>query len=460
MRPLSDFLQHNAFSELHNTIVQGPSGPVRIVFCKHEYLSWPDISKMGPIILISGNSDAVPCVDNPPSNVLHWFCGNLLVKTPRATCIPIGLENAVPCARPDHGVVWPRASNRIEILKRLEPMSPKSFVLANFSIGTNPSFRQRIADLCRANASIDWFDTLDMETFLRKIPDYEAVVCPDGNGPDTHRVWEVLYAKRIALVFSQNLYSTLYKDYPVALLKPNDLLDETLLRAKIDDAKRRSFDNLYMDVWKQRIRMSAEEYKLRHISGPHAEYATHQPVLHHILSKTNGSILELGCGDSSTELISLFSKKYNRTAISIDSNPRFFQGYKDKYQTDKHSFVLTSDWDATLRTYANQTYDVVFIDHGSWESRAYAFRLFRYKTKYLILHDCDYFPEHNLLGTCILPFQDQNERGLRDYDSEVTHWREYFPKVFQYKTGPPTLLASMTEECADEINFEAESVAI
>ena len=64
------------------------------------------------------------------------------------------------------------------------------------------------------------------------------------------------------------------------------------------------------------------KYILKQDSNP---YYTHQPVLHTLLSKTSGSILELGCGEGSTELIHKFSEKYNRRVVSIESNKQWLQ---------------------------------------------------------------------------------------------------------------------------------------
>ena len=212
----------------------------------------------------------------------------------------------------------------------------------------------------------------------------------------------------------------------------------------------------------QSIRGKAYAYALRHNTGPYAEYATHQPVLLHAVRETfntNGPILELGCGHSSTELLHLISEKYKRKVISVESDRSFFESFRDKYATDYHSFVFASNWTTTLKTLSKEVYDVVFIDHGSFESRAVAFRLFKNST-FLVLHDCDYLPEHNLLGTCSERFRDKDHRGSRDYSNEIQFWHEYFPIHFAYKTGPPTLLASPTRNCSAEIDFTQNIVML
>lgn len=452
------FLQHNAFSSLHNE----RSGSCLFYFSKHELLNWADIAGLGRVILISGNTDESITSVSLPDNVVHWFVGNSLVQHPKVTCIPLGLENAVPCSREDHGVVWPRAGPRITTLQGLQTTTATHFCLANFTVDTNPTIRKPLADICKSLSYVKYYESLSMTEFLTMIPEYEAVVCPEGNGPDTHRVWEVLYAGRIPIVFRADLYETLYKQFPVVVCSLDDLQNEERLRAKVTAAKSKDFDRslLFMDAWKTRIRSMAYSYGLRHNTGPYAEYATHQPVLLHAVRQTletNGPILELGCGESSTELLHLISEKYNRRVISVESNASFYETFRRKFSSPLHTFVFASTWDETLRDLARSTYDVVFIDHGSFESRAVAFRLFKAST-FLVLHDCDYLPEHGLLGSCSERFVDQHNRGSRDYSNEIQHWHEYFPVTFAYKTGPPTLLASPSRECTTSIDFTSNIV--
>lgn len=458
-----DFLYHNQFSLLHNTRV----GTVTILFYKHELIDWAHIATSGTVALITGNSDdPVTDVGPLPPNVVHWFAGNALISHPRLTCIPLGLENASECRRADHGVVWPRGVERVRLLQQVteESTSRRKLVLANFSVGTNPAHRRRIADTCRRVSHIDWYDELPMHQFLSKVVDYDAVVCPEGNGKDTHRVWEVLYLRRIPIVFSEELYRTLYHQYPIVLATTCDLEDEACLRDKIRVAATKSFDNLMWNhQWTQLIHKQITEmltkFTLSHQLGPNAEFATHQPVLLRVLRETTGNVLELGCGNGSTPLIHAFSVKYGRTVVSVDSDASFVNMFS-KYKSDLHSFQVSRNWTQTLTECAKRSWDVVLIDHGSWESRAEAFRLLKPVAKYLVLHDCDYFPEHGLLGRSIHKLVDEADRGQRDYSSDVAYSKEYFPIQFKYRTGPPTLLASDTLSCDFDIDFSQDVVDV
>jgi hypothetical protein len=67
---------------------------------------------------------------------------------------------------------------------------------------------------------------------------------------------------------------------------------------------------------------------------------------------------------------------------------------------------------------------------------------------YVIVHDCDYFPEHGLFGSVVRPLLGPHDRGERNYDQVFSSWREFFPpEPWPFRqTGPPTLLGSNLHE--------------
>jgi hypothetical protein len=202
-------------------------------------------------------------------------------------------------------------------------------------------------------------------------------------------------------------------------------------------------------------------FELKHTINP---YYTHQPVLYTMLKQTSGPILELGCGDGSTELIHLFGEKYNRKIITVESNLEWMNKYKSKYENDNHKFIFTDhnieSWNKTSDTFKENQWGLVFIDQGFWEARAYSFTQLKNNSDYLILHDCDFFPQNNLLGKNIEQFIDKNNRGKRDYGTDIKYWTEYYPIIFTGPTGPPTLLASQKYNCNIQVDFNQYYVEI
>lgn len=202
-------------------------------------------------------------------------------------------------------------------------------------------------------------------------------------------------------------------------------------------------------------------YKLRQ---EESAFYTHQPVLYKALELSTGPVLELGCGEGSTELLHRYCAKHNRELVSVESDHSWMSPYIAKLHSPFHKFEYTSDWWSATDRFAEKRWGLVFIDQNTWEGRAYAFKKLKYSADYLVLHDCDYFPANGLLGKEITPLQGQHDVGERNWDSDVKYWKEFYPLKFmcwagKVYTGPPTLLASELYPCKDiAVDFNMTTV--
>jgi len=181
--------------------------------------------------------------------------------------------------------------------------------------------------------------------------------------------------------------------------------------------------------------------KLRHSEN---EYFTHQPVLYAAMMNSSGPVLELGCGEGSTPLLHELCEQQGRRLITIDNNREWFDKYHSEYATERHQFIFADNWIEVLTDdRLDMSWGVVFVDQSPWEARHLSIRLFGDSTQYLVLHDCDYFPENGVFGKCIRPIVNESDPGERDYGQHFQFWRELFPPApWKCRTGPPTLLAS------------------
>jgi hypothetical protein len=84
------------------------------------------------------------------------------------------------------------------------------------------------------------------------------VVCPAGNGVDTHRLWEVLYSNRIPITVKIGDFKIyeLYNKLPIVVLENmDDLLDLELIYKKYNQIKI-NYENIGMidfNYWKNKI---------------------------------------------------------------------------------------------------------------------------------------------------------------------------------------------------------------
>lgn len=253
-----NFLQLNKFTELHDG--------KRIFFCKTDFIvsDFDTISNLdNDIILITGNSD-YPITDQHlkilPKNVKKWYGQNILSNNNIVEPIPLGIENKIESFRNGHGIGYlERVTEKEILLNRKLNIKPKRKIYSNFQINTNYSHRNEVKQKCLISKFIDWEEPhLSLREFFDKILDYEMVVCPAGNGVDTHRLWEVLYSDRIPITIKTGNFKIyeMYKMFPIIILNSiNELNDGELINEKYNEIKRKHFDKKMLDCefWKNKI---------------------------------------------------------------------------------------------------------------------------------------------------------------------------------------------------------------
>jgi hypothetical protein len=84
------------------------------------------------------------------------------------------------------------------------------------------------------------------------------ILCPIGNGIDTHRVWEVLYAGRVPIVIKAGDYAIyeLYSQLPIVILEDiHDLANFQLIETAYSKVQSTRYNNelLLFNYWKKRI---------------------------------------------------------------------------------------------------------------------------------------------------------------------------------------------------------------
>ena len=166
-------------------------------------------------ILFSHNSDGNIDNINEVITILNcdklekWYAQNLCTDHYKLHLLPIGIANSM----------WPHGNLSIfddtNIINNLQNKTKK--VYFNFNIHTNWTKRQICYE--QLKNKLEWLQTLNPFDNMYRLKDYEFCICPEGNGVDTHRLWEALYLKVVPVVLKSKFTNSLMKNnLPLVIL--------------------------------------------------------------------------------------------------------------------------------------------------------------------------------------------------------------------------------------------------
>jgi hypothetical protein len=177
-------------------------------------------------IVVTHNSDYSTSMANLDINRnknMVWFSTNVDIIHPRIRPIPIGLEN-------------PEWHTNLQKNAKIEALSGNKYhqylCMAIFNPATHPS---RVAALnyfksqpwCKTRESING---TGFDEFLLTMYHSKFVVCPRGNGIDTHRLWETLYMGKIPVLERCHNVEILIRGYfPAVIVDSFEEVTEELL---------------------------------------------------------------------------------------------------------------------------------------------------------------------------------------------------------------------------------------
>lgn len=183
-----------------------------------------------------------------------WFGTNVEYEHPDLKPVPLGITNCT-----NESAVHPIYGDNslfFEVLK--EPIQKQHLLYMNFDTSTYPLERQPLQATLRGKPWVTEGTPQPTREgrhrFLQDIYNSKFVLCPRGNGVDSHRLWETLYMRSIPIVKRHPTHKGL-EDLPILFVNSWEELTEDYLEYKyLEMASRRwNFEKLKMGWWKQYI---------------------------------------------------------------------------------------------------------------------------------------------------------------------------------------------------------------
>ena len=127
---------------------------------------------------------------------LHIYTINCVVQHPMVTAVPIGFGDWSIEHLPTHP--------RPDVPRDIE-------LLAGFHVGTNAAKRQPCLDAMQTDPRALTGLTTSRPEFYDRIWRSKYVVCPEGEGHDTHRIYESIYFGAVPILLRGNPLTHMYE---------------------------------------------------------------------------------------------------------------------------------------------------------------------------------------------------------------------------------------------------------
>ncbi len=226
------------------------------IYCKTDYLRelfyLIKKTKVKNLNLVTHQSDvsiSSNSLNKLPENFSNWFTINKNLSSNKVISIPIGLAGNFS-KKNLHAKDF--NENRVPSFD-LKNKEQKIYI--NFNKNTNSYERNKALNILKNyhNAFISDAN-LTKDKYKEDLSKYAFVLCPWGNGFDTHRIWETLYSGSIPITKDHYSFEYLEK-LPVIIIKDYEDLYNLDLKNYIEKFNVDSFNlkKLYLNYWISKI---------------------------------------------------------------------------------------------------------------------------------------------------------------------------------------------------------------
>jgi hypothetical protein len=163
----------------------------------------------GPYVLITHNGDEginanhLSILEDP--NLIRWFGQNVEIEHPKLESIPIGLAN---------GEMERNEDIYIKLIREQEDKT--NLLYCNNTMWSHVGERAKCLEALNRNGLVN-SERVSIDVYLENIKKSYFAVSPDGNGVDTHKLWECLYLKTVPIV-TRSINSNFYSHLPILFI--------------------------------------------------------------------------------------------------------------------------------------------------------------------------------------------------------------------------------------------------
>jgi hypothetical protein len=218
----------------------------------HLWRGVPHPTKINDIVVM-GHSD-YSITDEISNEFKLVFCINRDTGNTNTFGLPLGITS--DCDDSPIHRIYGNKSIMFDVIN--EKLEKTNLLYLNFSINTYADLRQSVynkfVNESWVNVGTPEHTINGRKKYLREIKSSKFVLCPRGNGIDTHRIWESLYMGSIPIVIYENTHH-LFTDLPILFINDWEEITYDLLNDKYEEINNQTwnYDKLKIDYWEKFI---------------------------------------------------------------------------------------------------------------------------------------------------------------------------------------------------------------
>lgn len=206
------------------------------------------------IILISGQSDRSinrTVFKKMPNNIIKWYSTNIDYKHKKLIPIPLGIAN-------DYSPKNIREKDFSKFNNKSHDKSENLYI--NLQKNTNSSERNNVYQLFNNENWVTKKEpNLNIFQYMEDLSKYKFVLCPWGNGIDTHRLWESLYLGSIPVTKSHITYNSV-SNLPIIFVENFEDITLDYLKEYLKRLDQNNQEELDFAFWANKIIASKEKF--------------------------------------------------------------------------------------------------------------------------------------------------------------------------------------------------------
>ena len=228
-----------------------------IIFVRRDYLSrffssyHPNIAVRYLLITHNGcpsiSEEFRHYLDDP--KLIAWFAQNMLIKHPKAICIPVGFANRC----------WPHGEFKVydAVIEKAQNgiFKKKTMLYMNFNVKTYPPERTKVWNMFKDKPFCTIGKRKIYREFLEDLAESIFVLSPRGGGFDCLRVWETLLVGNYPIV-KKSPIDSVYEELPIVFINDWSEVTEEFLNLKYKELLSKKFDysKLLFPYWLDKIK--------------------------------------------------------------------------------------------------------------------------------------------------------------------------------------------------------------